>query len=160
MALRVHGAWARGAALRVRGGPRCGSWGQAGGLLPLSQGYAAAPAAYSSPLSQAREKKLAQRERLAALEAQAEQGGGQRRIDAQHGKGKLTARERLDVLLDEGSFREYDKLVEHRCANFGMEKQKIPGGCSSQPAASRHECCTCGLSACSRVLLVGGQVGA
>ena len=92
--------------------------------------------------------------------AQSEAGGGQIRVDAQHNRGKLTARERLEILLDEGSFREYDKLVEHRCANFGMEKQKILGRCSPQPAASRHECCTCGLSACSRVLLFGGQAGA
>jgi len=53
-------------------------------------------------------------------------GGGQRRIDAQHGKGKLTARERLEVLLDEGSFEEWDMFVEHRCIDFGMEQQKVP----------------------------------
>ena len=54
-------------------------------------------------------------------------GGGQRRIDAQHARGKLTARERLDVLLDEGSFEEYDMFVEHRSADFGMADQRIPG---------------------------------
>ena len=54
-------------------------------------------------------------------------GGGQRRIDAQHAKGKLTARERLDILLDEGSFEEFDMFVEHRSHDFGMEKQIIPG---------------------------------
>ncbi|MEO0589763.1 MAG: acyl-CoA carboxylase subunit beta [Pseudomonadota bacterium] len=54
-------------------------------------------------------------------------GGGQKRIDAQHAKGKLTARERLDVLLDEGSFEEVDTYVEHDCVDFGMEDQKIPG---------------------------------
>ena len=54
-------------------------------------------------------------------------GGGQKRIDAQHAKGKLTARERLDVLLDEGSFEELDTYVEHDCVDFGMEEQKIPG---------------------------------
>ena len=54
-------------------------------------------------------------------------GGGQARIDAQHGRGKLTARERLRVLLDEGSFEEFDMFVEHRCTDFGMEKTKIPG---------------------------------
>ncbi|MYH38935.1 MAG: acyl-CoA carboxylase subunit beta, partial [Rhodospirillaceae bacterium] len=53
-------------------------------------------------------------------------GGGQRRIDAQHAKGKLTARERLDVLLDSDSFEEYDMFVEHRCADFGMEEQRVP----------------------------------
>ncbi len=54
-------------------------------------------------------------------------GGGQKRIDAQHAKGKLTARERLEVLLDEGSFEETDMYVEHNCADFGMPEQKIPG---------------------------------
>jgi propionyl-CoA carboxylase beta chain len=54
-------------------------------------------------------------------------GGGQKRIDAQHQKGKLTARERLDVLLDEGSFEEYDLFVTHRSVDFGMEEQKIAG---------------------------------
>ena len=59
--------------------------------------------------------------------AAARMGGGQKRIDAQHAKGKLTARERLDVLLDEGSFEEMDTFVEHDCADFGMQEQKIPG---------------------------------
>jgi len=54
-------------------------------------------------------------------------GGGVRRIEAQHAKGKLTARERLDVLLDEGSFEEWGMFVEHRSADFGMADQKIPG---------------------------------
>jgi propionyl-CoA carboxylase beta chain len=54
-------------------------------------------------------------------------GGGQRRIDAQHAKGRLTARERLHVLLDEGSFEELDMYVEHNCTDFGMEETKIPG---------------------------------
>lgn len=54
-------------------------------------------------------------------------GGGERRIKAQHVKGKLTARERLDVLLDAGSFEEYDMFVNHRCTDFGMEKQKYAG---------------------------------
>ncbi|MEL6919512.1 MAG: acyl-CoA carboxylase subunit beta [Pseudomonadota bacterium] len=57
----------------------------------------------------------------------ARMGGGQKRIDAQHDKGKLTARERLDVLLDNGSFEEFDMFVQHRCTDFGMEKTKIPG---------------------------------
>jgi propionyl-CoA carboxylase beta chain len=67
---------------------------------------------------------------IEALEAKREQarlGGGQVRIDSQHAKGKLTARERIHVLLDEGSFEEYDMFVEHRCSDFGMEDQKIPG---------------------------------
>ncbi|MBI2584942.1 MAG: methylmalonyl-CoA carboxyltransferase, partial [Rhodospirillales bacterium] len=54
-------------------------------------------------------------------------GGGQKRIDAQHAKGKLTARERLDLLLDPGSFEEWDMFVEHRSHDFGMAEQKIPG---------------------------------
>jgi propionyl-CoA carboxylase beta chain len=57
----------------------------------------------------------------------AHRGGGSRRIDAQHAKGKLTARERLDVLLDPGSFEEWDTFVEHRSTDFGMADQKIPG---------------------------------
>ena len=59
--------------------------------------------------------------------AEARLGGGQRRIDAQHGKGKLTARERLDVLLDPGSFEEYDMFVTHRATDFGMGDTIIPG---------------------------------
>ncbi len=58
---------------------------------------------------------------------QARLGGGQKRIDAQHSKGKLTARERIDVLLDEGSFEEYDMYKAHRCTDFGMQEQKVPG---------------------------------
>ena len=54
-------------------------------------------------------------------------GGGQRRIDTQHAKGKLTARERIELLLDEGSFEEWDMFVEHDSHEFGMDKQKIPG---------------------------------
>src|SRR5215469_16547519 len=54
-------------------------------------------------------------------------GGGARRIKAQHGRGKLTARERIEVLLDPGSFEEWDMFVEHRCGDFGMGDQKIPG---------------------------------
>jgi acetyl-CoA carboxylase carboxyltransferase component len=50
-------------------------------------------------------------------------GGGQKRIDAQHKKGKFTARERIDMLLDEGSFEEFDMFVSHRCTNFGLEKE-------------------------------------
>ena len=55
------------------------------------------------------------------------QGGGETRIAAQHGKGKLTARERLELLLDEGTFEEWDMFVEHRCVDFGMADNKIPG---------------------------------
>ncbi len=54
-------------------------------------------------------------------------GGGPKRIEAQHKRGKLTARERVELLLDEGSFEEFDMYVEHRCIDFGMEQAKIPG---------------------------------
>ena len=57
----------------------------------------------------------------------ARMGGGQRRIDAQHAKGKLTARERVELLLDEGSFEEFDMFVAHRCTDFGMEKDRPAG---------------------------------
>ncbi|MBM4214684.1 MAG: acyl-CoA carboxylase subunit beta [Gammaproteobacteria bacterium] len=59
--------------------------------------------------------------------AQARQGGGPKRVAAQHAKGKLTARERVELLLDDGTFEEWDMFVEHRCADFGMQDQKIPG---------------------------------
>ena len=54
-------------------------------------------------------------------------GGGEKRVEAQHEKGKLTARERLEVLLDRNSFEEFDMFVTHNCTDFGMETQKIPG---------------------------------
>jgi propionyl-CoA carboxylase beta chain len=66
-------------------------------------------------------------ERLDRRRARARLGGGEARIKAQHAKGKLTARERIELLLDHGSFEEFDMFVEHRCADFGMEKTKIPG---------------------------------
>jgi propionyl-CoA carboxylase beta chain len=66
-------------------------------------------------------------EKLEEKRAQARLGGGQRRIDAQHAKGKLTARERIDVFLDAGSFEEWDMFVEHDCYEFGMAEQKVPG---------------------------------
>ena len=64
---------------------------------------------------------------LVGRRAAARLGGGQKRIDAQHSKGKLTARERLALLLDEGSFEEFDMFVQHRCTNFGMENTKFDG---------------------------------
>jgi len=66
-------------------------------------------------------------EQLEQKRAAAKLGGGQKRIDRQHDKGKLTARERIDLLLDEGSFEEWDMFKEHRCTDFGMAEQKIPG---------------------------------
>src|SRR5690554_2654260 len=66
-------------------------------------------------------------QKLIELRAEAKLGGGQKRIDSQHAKGKMTARERIEVLLDEGSFEEFDMFVTHRCTNFGMEKTKFMG---------------------------------
>ncbi len=66
-------------------------------------------------------------EELEQRRAQARAGGGERRIEAQHAKGKLTARERLDLLLDEDSFEEFDMFVEHRSHDFDMQKQRFPG---------------------------------
>lgn len=65
--------------------------------------------------------------KLIDLRVEAKLGGGEKRIEAQHGKGKMTARERITLLLDEGSFEEYDMFVTHRCDNFGMEKTKFMG---------------------------------
>jgi acetyl-CoA carboxylase carboxyltransferase component len=71
-------------------------------------------------------------------------GGGQKRIDAQHAKGKLTARERLKVLLDEGSFEEVDMYVEHNCVDFGMPDNTIPGdGVVTGPARSMAALFSC-----------------
>ena len=64
---------------------------------------------------------------LRRRKAQSEAGGGSQRIDAQHNRGKMTARERLEMLLDDDSFQEVDALVEHRCTDFGMEGNIIPG---------------------------------
>ncbi|HAW48050.1 MAG TPA: methylmalonyl-CoA carboxyltransferase, partial [Roseovarius sp.] len=64
---------------------------------------------------------------LETRRADARLGGGQVRIDAQHGRGKLTARERIELLLDEGSFEEFDMFVAHRCTDFGMEKNRPYG---------------------------------
>src|SRR6056297_553474 len=64
---------------------------------------------------------------LIDLRAQAKIGGGEKRIESQHSKGKLTARERIEILLDEGSFEEFDMFVTHRCTDFGLDKKKILG---------------------------------
>src|ERR1700720_1063768 len=66
-------------------------------------------------------------DRLEQRREQARLGGGQARINAQHKRGKRTARERVELLLDKGSFEEFDMFVEHRSSDFGMEKTKIPG---------------------------------
>src|SRR5579883_701075 len=66
-------------------------------------------------------------ENLERRRASARAGGGERRIEAQHRRGKLTARERLELLMDKSSFEEFDMFVEHRSSDFGMDKQKIAG---------------------------------
>ena len=66
-------------------------------------------------------------EELEKRREQAKAGGGEKRVASQHAKGKLTARERIDLLLDEGSFEEFDMFVEHRSHDFGMQDQRIPG---------------------------------
>src|SRR5688500_19567784 len=66
-------------------------------------------------------------EHLEELRREAEQGGGPERVKAQHDRGKLSARERLDLLLDEGSFVEFDRFVTHRTVGFGLENQKYLG---------------------------------
>ncbi len=66
-------------------------------------------------------------EQLSERRDEARLGGGQKRIDVQHSKGKLTARERITALLDKGSFEEFDMFKSHRCTDFGMEKQQYPG---------------------------------
>ncbi len=58
---------------------------------------------------------------------EAKKGGGEKRIESQHAKGKLTARERIDLLLDEGSFEEFDMFMTHRTTDFGLDKQQYLG---------------------------------
>lgn len=88
----------------------------------LARAFAAA----ADPLQPAQVKQ-AFLTKLDGERAHALTGGGEARIAAQHAKGKLTARERLSLLLDAGSFREYDMLKAHRCTEFGMEAQHHPG---------------------------------
>src|SRR5881392_4448346 len=85
------------------------------------------PGGMSSAQRQERLAGLSPRDKLAALDAQAELGGGQERIDKQHQEGKLTARERIELLLDPGSFIELDKFKTHRADDFGMSEKKILG---------------------------------
>ena len=81
----------------------------------------------SSAQRQERLQALPPREKLAALDAQAELGGGKERLDKQHQEGKLSARERIELLLDPGSFIELDKFKTHRAEDFGMSAKKILG---------------------------------
>jgi propionyl-CoA carboxylase beta chain len=85
------------------------------------------PGGISSAKRSERLSTLTPREKLAALDAQTELGGGEERIEKQHEEGKLTARERIELLLDPGSFVELDKFKVHRCDDFGMQNKKILG---------------------------------
>jgi propionyl-CoA carboxylase beta chain len=76
--------------------------------------------------------------------AGAKLGGGEKRIEAQHARGKLTARERIELLLDKGSFEEFDMFVEHRSIEFGMEKTKVP-------STAARPLCSPRISPCSAV---------
>jgi len=98
-------------------------------LLPTTRHFAAAFSTTSAaaPVDTPAQIKRRFLERLEKEQDAALLGGGQKRIDNQHKKGKLTARERLSVLLDDDSFREYDQLKGHRCTDFDMEQQNYPG---------------------------------
>ncbi|XP_056445893.1 propionyl-CoA carboxylase beta chain, mitochondrial [Gadus chalcogrammus] len=103
-----------------------------GGLARVKHGVVAATASQVSLQKQCRRYAVGQlsvKERIDKKRQEALLGGGQPRIDAQHKKGKLTARERIELLLDPESFVEYDMFVEHRCSDFGMEqdRNKFPG---------------------------------
>jgi propionyl-CoA carboxylase beta chain len=78
-------------------------------------------------MSQKQPAKLSKLDQLREREQRAASGGGAARIEKQHAGGKMTARERVEFLLDEGSFQEFDKLVEHRSQDFGMDKEIYPG---------------------------------
>src|SRR5690606_16866490 len=93
---------------------------------PFRGGLAMLAPRSTSPASQG-ERMSANSTELERRRAAARLGGGEKRVAAQHAKGKLTARERLEVLLDDGSFEELDMYVEHNCTDFGMEAQRIPG---------------------------------
>ena len=80
------------------------------------------------------------------LDKKASQGGGLDKIEKQHESGRMTARERIDMLLDKGTFNELDKFVTHRCTHFGMEKKQIPGdgmvtGYGTRRFSERKQCC-------------------
>ena len=76
-------------------------------------------------------------EKLEHRRASARVGGGETRIEAQHKRGKLTARERIELLLDKDSFEEFDMFVEHRATDFGMDKTQDLPATASSPAGAR-----------------------
>ena len=89
---------------------------------------------------------------LMGYREQARLGGGQKRIDSQHKKGKKTARERIKLLLDEGSFEEFDMFVKHRCNNFGLEEETYFGdGVVTVRSTAVRYTCTRRISPCSAV---------
>ena len=78
-------------------------------------------------MSSQKQQKQSKLDQLRERAQQAEQGGGAARVEKQHAAGKITARERVEFLLDDDSFQEFDKLVEHRSRDFGLDKQIYPG---------------------------------
>ena len=90
---------------------------------------------------------------LDELERRATLGGGQDRLDRQHAAGKLSARERIELLFDPGTFEEVDKLVTHRCRDFGMDSQIVPGDGVIAPPSSSFV-----TSSCVTVLITSGPV--
>src|SRR2546421_10352250 len=78
-------------------------------------------------MSTQKQQKQSKLDQLREREQQAEQGGGTARVEKQHAAGKITARERIEFLLDDNTFQEFDKLVEHRSRDFGLESQIYPG---------------------------------
>ncbi len=91
-------------------------WQQSGGVQVTSDNLASGNRAIDQKI-----------ETLNEMRQQAQKGGGQQRIDAQHGRGKLTARERLAKLMDEGTFEEMDSFVTHRATDFGLGERKFLG---------------------------------
>lgn len=99
----------------------------------------AAVAEPATPAVNVPEVKRAFRKHLEDTRRRALEGGGENRLARQHSRGKLSARERVEVLLDEGSFREYDMLKTHRCTDFGMDEEHSPGdGVVREPATTRR----------------------
>src|SRR5260370_9497600 len=78
-------------------------------------------------MSKEKTAKISKRDQPREREKGAEEGGGTTRVEKQHAAGKMTARERVEFLLEEGAFQEFDKLVAHRSQDFGMEKEIYPG---------------------------------
>ena len=78
-------------------------------------------------MSSQKQQKQSKLDQLRERAQQAEAGGGAARVEKQHAAGKITARERIEFLLDDDTFQEFDKLVEHRSRDFGLDKQVYPG---------------------------------